>query len=154
MANIYIYSIRERQKEKKKRKKRKNSLASFQQCTWRPHRTNIRGTSFRHVKKHLGTTIIPQLPSRSNIRRVPFFVRVERQYKIEEWLGNGFSECCNTDICSTHPKKKKVNEKNTATTVKGEIVRTTPENRSESLHHGDRVVQRFHPGKKIRQTYK
>ena len=46
-------------------------------------------------------------------------------------------------------KKKKVNEKNTATTLKGEIVRTTLENRSESLHHGDRVVQRFHPGKKL-----
>ena len=89
------------------RKEKPNSLASLQQCTWRRHLTDVRSTSLRHVKQHLSSTI-PQIPSRSDIRRVPFHIGVECQHKIEERLGEWFSKRVDViqGICAAQVKKR------------------------------------------------
>ena len=89
------------------RKEKPNSLASFQQRTWRRHWTDVRRTSLCHVKQHLSSTI-PQIPSRSDIWRVPFHVGVECQHKIEERLGERFSKRVDViqGICSAQVEKR------------------------------------------------
>ena len=105
---------------------------------------NIRSTRFRHIKKHLVITI-PQLPSRSNIRWVPFRGSVERQHKIEERLGKGFYKCCNINFCSASENMGKWDNP----VITFEKARTTLGNRSEHRSHAQQVVQQIHPEERI-----